>query len=91
MADNKKMTEAEIEKVTKDTGAELKKQKKVKVKLYLNPKQKNQLEAEENAGKKVNWPYQTVAVNGYIYQIQLGKQVEVPETVAEILEQAGLI
>ena len=87
----KQLTEAEIEKVTKTTGEELKAQKKRKIKLYLAADIKKRLEADEKAGKKVNWPYQTVAINGYIYQIQLGKEVEVPESVYEILEDAGLI
>lgn len=91
MAVKKQMSEAQIEKVTNETGAALKEQKKVKVKLYLSPAQKKRIEADEKAGKQVNWPYQTVAINGYNFQIQLGKEVEVPEAVAEILEQAGMM
>ena len=34
---------------------------------------------------------QLVKINGYAFYIQRGVSVEVPEGVAEILEQAGLI
>lgn len=85
------MTESQMDTVTKTTGELLGEQGKRKIKIYMNPDEKKKLEAEIEAGKKVQWPFQTVGVNGYNYQIQLGKEVEVPETVAEILEQAGLI
>ncbi|MEK3819685.1 hypothetical protein MKY20_11520 [Cytobacillus sp. FSL W8-0315] len=87
----KQVTEKEMQNVTENTADALKKQDKVKVRLHMPQDQLNKLRAAEEAGKKVEWPYQTVAVNGYIFQIQLGKSVEVPQTVAEILEQAGLI
>ncbi|MED1948992.1 hypothetical protein [Brevibacillus centrosporus] len=85
------MTESQMDQVTKDTASVLKEQDKVKVRLYLSPDEKNKLEAQEKEGKQVQWPFQTVCVNGHIYQIQRGKTVEVPQTVAEILEQAGEI
>lgn len=92
MATNKKeMTEREMEQIAENTGEELAKQDKVKVRLHLDGDMRNKLEAQQKAGKEVAWPYHPVQVNGYIYQIQLGKTVEVPQTVAEILEQAGLI
>jgi hypothetical protein len=85
------MTEAQMEQITRDTAAELQAQEKVKIKLHLHPDTKKKLEAQEAEGKQVQWPYQTVCVNGHVYQIQRGKTVEVPKTVAEILEQAGEI
>lgn len=85
------MTESEMDKVVKDTATQLKEQEKVKVKLYLNPEERAKLVAAEENGKKVNWPYHVVGINGHNYQIQLGKSVEVPKAVADILEQAGLI
>lgn len=85
------VSEAQMDKVTQDTKALLDEQKKMKVKLHIPADQLNKLKAAEEAGKPVEWPYQVVAVNGYIYQIQLGKSVEVPETIADILEQAGLV
>jgi intergrase/recombinase len=87
----KQMSEKDMEKVTENTAEILKKQEKVKVRLYLPPEQKQKLEAAMAEGKNVQWPYQVVAINGYIYQIQLGKTVEVPKSVAEVLEHAGLI
>lgn len=91
MANKNQMTETEMEKVTKSTAEALKEQEKVEIRLPLPQDQLNKLRAAEEAGKEVEWPYQTVAINGYIYQIQLGKKVEVPKSVAEVLEQAGLI
>ena len=87
----KQLSEGEMEQVTKTTAEELKAQPKVKVKLHLPAQRKKELEAQQEAGKKVDWPFQTVCINGYIYQIQLGQTVEVPESVAAILEDAGLI
>ncbi|KDE46296.1 UNVERIFIED_ORG: hypothetical protein BDK47_13327 [Anoxybacillus amylolyticus] len=87
----KQMSEKEMEVVTLNTAEELKNQEKVKVRLHLPPEQKQKLEAAMEQGKEVQWPYQVVAINGYVYQIQLGKTVEVPKSVAEVLEQAGLI
>jgi hypothetical protein len=84
-------TDAELDKVTKSTGDILKTQPKVKVRLPLEQKKRQELEQAQAAGKKVEWPYQVVQINGYIYQIQLGQSVEVPESVAEVLEQSGLI
>lgn len=87
----KQMSEKEMEKVTKTTAEELKNQEKVTIRLPLPQDQLNKLRAAEEAGKEVQWPYQVVAINGYVYQIQLGKTVEVPKSVAEVLEQAGHI
>ena len=36
-------------------------------------------------------PDETVQINGYTYRIQRGVAVAVPQTVAEILEEAGLL
>lgn len=87
----KVVNENDMEQVTVDTKKLLDAQDKVKVRIPMSPELKQKLEAEEKAGKKIEWPSHSVQINGYIYQIQLGKSVEVPESVAEILEQAGLI
>ncbi|WP_447579928.1 hypothetical protein [Acinetobacter baumannii] len=87
----KSLNENDMEKITESTGEILKKQDKVKIRLHLDPEQRKKLEAQKEAGKEVAWPYLPVQINGYIYQIQLGKSVEVPQSVAEVLEQAGLI
>lgn len=85
------MKDSDMEKVTLTTKEKLQKQPKEKIRLYINPDKKKQLEAQIAAGKKVNWPFTTVQINGYTYQIQYGKEVEVPESVAEILRQAEMI
>ncbi|WP_394137432.1 hypothetical protein [Cytobacillus oceanisediminis] len=87
----KQLNEMEMETITLTTGEELAKQPKRKIRLPLAQKKRQELETLENAGKPVEWPFHPVQINGYIYQIQLGKTVEVPETVADVLEQAGLI
>jgi hypothetical protein len=91
MAVKKQLSEAEMENVTKSTAEVLKEQDKVKVRLHLPQDQLNKLKSAEEAGKVVQWPSHPVSINGYTYQIQLGKTVEVPQSVATILEEAGLI
>lgn len=87
----RQMSEAEIDKTAVDTGKELSAQPKVKVKIPLDAETKRSLENKIEAGQKVEWPAEQVWVNGYQYVIQKGKEVEVPQTVAEILEQSGMI
>lgn len=87
----KQMSEAEMDKITKSTADMLREQEKVKVKIYLPPDEKNRLETAKKEGKQVVWPYEFVSVNGHNYQILKGVEVEVPLTVKEILENAGLI
>jgi hypothetical protein len=87
----KQLNEKEMESIALTTGEELAKQPKMKIRLPLSPKKRQELEALEASGKPVEWPFHPVQINGYIYQIQLGKSVEVPETVANVLEEAGLI
>lgn len=87
----KQMTDAEMDQVTKSTAQLLRDQPKVKVKIYLAPDDRKKLESAKESGKQVVWPSEFVSVNGHNYQIQKGVEVEVPQTVAEILEQAGLI
>ena len=89
MAKAQEMTEKQMDLIADETGKALAEQKKVKVRLHMSQEQKQKLDAAEKAGKQLEWPYVPVQVNGYIYQIQLGKTVEVPETVAQILEEAG--
>lgn len=87
----KPVTEAALDKVALTTGEILAQQKKVKVKLYLSTEDRQKLESFEAAGKTVAWPYETVSINGYTYQIQRGKEVEVPEAVYEVLSNANII
>lgn len=82
------MTDAEMDKVTKSTAQQLKEQNQVKVKIFLSPEERKKL---ESSGKNIEWPFETVQINGHTYQIQRGIEVEVPQSVKDILEQAGLI
>lgn len=85
------MTEAEMDKVTKSTAELLREQPKVKIKIYLPPEDRKKLETAQESGKTVVWPSEFVSVNGHNYQIQKGVEVEVPQSVAAVLEGAGLI
>lgn len=85
------MTDSAMDQVTQTTAQILAEQPKKKIRIFLPKEEKDKLKAAEEAGKKVAWPSEFVSINGYNYQIQKGVDVEVPESVAEVLEQAGLI
>ena len=85
------MTEAQMDKVTSDTQRLLNEQPKVNIKLFLSQEETKKIAAAREAGKQVEVPFETVCVNGHIFQIQRGIKVDVPQTVADILEEAGLI
>ena len=72
-------SEAELNLAVMDTAAALKEQPTRTVKLYQVPK--------DSTDRPM--PDEFVQVNGHGYQIQRGVTVEIPETVYEILEQAG--
>lgn len=92
MAEPKKqMTEAEMDNITKSTADMLRDQEKVKIKIFLPADELKRLNTAKESGKEVVWPYEFVSVNGHNYQILKGVEVEVPLTVKEILENAGLI
>ena len=86
-----RVTDAQLDQASNAIGKALAKQKKVRVKLYLSTEEQQKLKAAEEAGKKVQWPFETVNINGYTYQIQRGVEVEVPESVYEVLSQANII
>lgn len=75
------MSDAEIQQVTESTAKTLADQPLRKVRLYQVPK--------GTADKPL--PDETVCINGHIYQIQRGVEVEVPESVYQVLEQAGRV
>lgn len=85
------MSDGDMDQVTDSTKELLAKQPKVKVRIFLPAEERKKLEAAIENDKKVEWPYETVQINGHMFQIQKGKDVEVPQSVAEVLEQAGLI
>ncbi|MDP9474821.1 MAG: hypothetical protein M3R38_03875 [Actinomycetota bacterium] len=72
-------SEAELSASVVDTARALREQPTRTVRLYQVP--------ADSTDRPL--PDEFVQVNGHAYQIQRGKTVEVPETVYEILEQAG--
>lgn len=87
----KPVTDATLDQVAKTVGQQLAEQPKSKVKLHLSNEERAKIQAAENAGKKVVWPFETVNINGYTYQIQRGQEVEVPQSVYEVLSQSNII
>jgi hypothetical protein len=85
------MNDGDMDKVTESTAELLAKQPKVKIRIFLPAEERKKLESAMENGKQVEWPFETVQINGHTFQIQKGKDVEVPQSVAEVLEQAGLI
>lgn len=85
------MTESQMDKITDNTKKLLAEQPKVSIKLFLPQDEMKKIEAARAEGKKVETPFETVCVNGHIFQIQRGTKVEVPQTVADILEESGMI
>lgn len=74
----KKITDKEIDNISKETGTALKDKDKVRIKIPndpLNPKDTQVV----------------VGINGFNYVIKRGQTVEVPEEVARILEDAKYI
>lgn len=78
---SKEPSSAEYAAMDKDIAEQLNAQPKQRIKLYQVP--------EDSSDKP--WPDVTCAVNGYVYQLKRGEWVEVPQTVVEILEEAGHI
>lgn len=80
MSNEKKkvMTETDPEAAARSTGAQLAKEKKVRIKIA---------EDRKNPANRVV----PVCINGYLYYINRGEPVEVPESVAAILSQAQYI
>jgi hypothetical protein len=92
MADNKNMSDAEMEQASLSTGEQLSKQPKKKISLHLEPEKKLELQRLVDLGdKNIQWPCEVVSINGYIYTIKRGIEIEVPTTVYEVLQNAGMI
>ncbi len=92
MADDRNMTEAQMEQAALSTGAQLALQDKKTISLYLEPEKKLELQRLVDAGtQNIQWPCEVVSINGYIYTIKRGVEVEVPMTVYEVLVNAGMI
>lgn len=73
-----KLTDTQMDKEAQTFGQQLKKMPKVKVVIPVDSLNKNSGDV-------------TVCLNGYVYQIQRGKAVNVPEPIAEILEESGYL
>ena len=74
-------SEAEISRGPEETAKMLKEQPTRTVRLYQVP--------ENSTDRPL--PDEFVGINGHNYVIQRGKSVEVPESVYQVLEQAGRI
>lgn len=83
------ISEANIDKDTENFGKKLNSYPKKKVRFYIDQEEKRKLEAWEAEGKNVVWPTKVIILNGYRYEVQLGKDVELPEPVYEIAREAG--
>lgn len=75
----------------------LDKQPKRRIKLAMDPEEKQKFDTllqKFEQGKldtKPNYPTIPVGINGFTYFIPKGESTEVPESVFEILEHAGLV
>lgn len=73
-----KLSDKEIDKMAEDFGEILNKEPKVTIKIPFDSKNPSDTTVP-------------VGLNGYIYYIKRGQKVEVPETIANILEEAKYI
>lgn len=73
------VSDAQLDQITRRTAEILADQPKRRVKLHQVPR----------GSTETPLPDETVCINGHIYQIQRGVEVEVPQSVYEVLEQAG--
>lgn len=78
MSNKKPMTDSQIDAMVKEFGAEMAKLPKVKIIVPIDP-----LNPKDEAVP--------VGINGYNYLIKRGVAVEVPETIAQILEESGYL
>lgn len=77
------------ERTQLDEGNVAEEERRVREELQSQPKRKIRLwQVPENSADNP-LPDETVCINGYVYQIKRGETVEVPESVAVVLEQAG--
>ena len=90
MSTKKELSDSLIDKETQSFGDYLKSLPKTKVRLHLPMEEKRKLEALEAEGRTVQYPTEVIVLNGYRYEIQRGKEVELPEPVANIARDAGL-
>ncbi|MDL2215733.1 hypothetical protein LJB77_01485 [Ruminococcaceae bacterium OttesenSCG-928-N02] len=75
---NPSLSDAQIDAAASAFGDTLAQQKKVRIKIPKDP-----INPADS--------FVPVCVNGYIYQINRGESVDVPQTVAELLEEGKYI
>jgi hypothetical protein len=78
---NAQVTEAQMDAMTADTAEALSGQPTKTVRLYQAPE----------TSPEGTLPDEVVQINGHTYQIKRGVEVEIPETVHDVLVQAGRI
>jgi len=72
------ISDKDLDILAKTAGEEVNKQEKVKVRIPIDPLNKTDLIVP-------------VIINGYVWNIERGKSVLLPENVVTILEEAGYI
>lgn len=73
-----KFTDGQLDNMSKATGEEVNKQEKIKIRIPIDPLNKNDLIVP-------------VVINGYLWSIERGKSISLPENVVKILEESGYI
>ena len=73
-----KYTDKQLDDMAKVAGESVNEQEKVKIRIPIDPLNKTDLIVP-------------VCINGYVWQIERGKSVSVPDAVADILTEAGYI
>ena len=72
-------------------------QPKRRIKLTMDPEEKQKYDnaiaayEKDNSKTKPSFPTVPVGINGFTYFIPKGEATEVPESIFEILEHAGLV
>ena len=78
---DERVTEAQMAQMTRRSASDLSEQTKKTVRLYQAPE----------TSTEGTLPDEVVQVNGHTYQIKRGVEVEVPQTVYDILVQSGRV
>lgn len=73
-----KFTDGQLDELAKVAGVEVNKQEKTKIRIPIDPLNKGDLIVP-------------VVINGYLWSIERGKSISLPENVVKILEESGYI
>lgn len=85
------VSELQLDALTRSMKDALNEQPKKNIRIPLSAEIRRKLTAEKEAGKTPKWPATIVGVNGHNIEIPHGEDFEVPEEVANILREAGLL